>query len=479
MPAQQYGQRAIDNMGMPGRMLNDYLQLHLQYNRHVRDTYIFKRTKDKRRDWRGGQYPVVFEGGEASNYQSGGELVPEDKIQSESLVRGYVQDYKKIHSAYNFNAQDFIQHGNARVPQQSFLKFQLESKINKVRNRFQYLLTHSILNGGALVTGVPSNVSGVGAAVAANGRLRHIRVDRPDKVGLGERLMVVAGTNGAEECYVTGIDINSNRVSVATARNGNTGPQMTAALAANAAVNLFAPGDETESSRFSSLRSQILPASVSGGSDTIFGLNKTDYPFLQPIIRPLTGGITRAEDVLYDIIDLVTDYELKGQPIGAMDTYRGEKGDRTTKNQHMGITVDIVMSSRWFAVFQKYRKSLQNGNWPMDRNTFFKSATFMMEGPNGIMLRFVQVESLRDDVMYLLGDDCTQFATLNFIQQYISPDGNKWHTVRNPANGYSYICDFYVYGEFIIKRPAGTGALTGLNPALIDDFTVRQGPVQA
>lgn len=471
-----FGQRGRDNTGLPGRMLNDYLTTRLQFNRHLRDTYIFKKTKDHKRNWRGGPYPIVFEAGEASNYQSGGGLIPADDIQSESFVRGHVDGYKEIRSSYIFFEKDFDQHGKgARVPQDTFLKMQIQKKVNKNKNRFNYLFNHSILNGGALVSGTANAAGG-----SNTDRLRQITVDRPDKLTIGQKLRLQVAPRTREQAvdaYVTTLNMNSKVVTLGATRGGTQGPIIGATWANNAVVNLYSPGDEIAGNSFTSLRSQILPGSIAGGSNTIFGLTKADFPFLQPIQGTAPTDTTPTPRALLDaIFDWVVDFGLFGQPIGAMDTYEGEKGDRTTKNQKMGITVDIMMSVRWFAVFQKYRDRLLGGNWPQgSMSRFYDSRSFTMQGPDGLMLKFVAIESMKDDVFFLLGDDVTQYATLNYIQQSMSPDGNKWTDRRiangNPqTDGLSYICDFKLYGDFIVKRPAGTGymSLGGVSPSDVD-----------
>ena len=476
-----------------GRMLNDYLEMPLAYNRHIRDAYIFKKTRDHKRNWRGGEYKIPFEGSEASNYQSGGGLVPEADIQSELLATGTIPDYKELRSAIVFHERDLKQHGSGtRVPRDSFLKISIPRIVNKNRNRFSYLINHSILNGGAFVLGTPVKTS---ANIPTNGILT---CDRANKLVLGQKVMIrvpqpsSGAWRAAEVAYVYRIDSNTKQVQFTKTRlpsapaaadwlfgpgsfgNYFAGSSGNANLTGIAGMGIYNPGDETPGNGFTSLRSQVLPGSVTGGSSTLYGINKGNYPFLQSIVTQASSGLTKASAVVEMIFDHLVDFALEGQPQGAMMNYTGEAGDRTTKNMRMGVTIDCVMSYRWYTVFQKYQERKLGGNWPQSPNVkYFDAKSFAITAPDGMQLRFVAVESLRDDVFYFLGDDCTQYATLNYIWQSVSPDGNKWFTVRHPSNGLSYICDFGIYGDFILKRPAGAGAIYGLpSPQTITDFSV-------
>ena len=81
------------------------------------------------------------------------------------------------------------------------------------------------------------------------------------------------------------------------------------------------------------------------------------------------------------------------------------------------------------------------------------------------LVRFVGVKGMREDLIYIMGKNTTRFASLDFIKPYVDPNGDKWHKIRNDTNGYKYICDFVLYGDFILKRPAGCAVLYGIKDA--------------
>ena len=172
-----------------GTMLNQYLGSPLMYNSNIRDTLIMRLTKDKKRNWHNGEYIVPFEGGEQSNYQSGGGLVPKDDIQIDRYVRGKIPNYKELHGAVTFYPQDLEQHNpkTAKVPRDTFLKLVIAKTFLRAKSRFTYNFTHSILNGGALVK---LTATGLAGGV--------VKVDHPERVSIGQKL-ILANTKTTTE----------------------------------------------------------------------------------------------------------------------------------------------------------------------------------------------------------------------------------------------------------------------------------------
>ena len=123
------------------------------------------------------------------------------------------------------------------------------------------------------------------------------------------------------------------------------------------------------------------------------------------------------------------------------------------------------MSLRHFGGFQKYFLEKRGDYFKKvdgDTTKFFDVKTIYILASDGSMLRFIGVKGMREDLIYFMGNDCTQFASLGFIKMYIDPDNNKFYKLRDDTNGYSYICDFVLYGDFILKRPAGCAVLYGV-----------------
>ena len=449
-----------------GNMLNQVLNLKLGFNTFLRDTVIMRKTTDRDQSWHGGNYMVPFEGGETSNYQSGGGLVKKAGMDRDSYVRGKIDGYKIIHGALQFTDRDLVQHGpTARIPQDTFLKLMVGQKLQKARNRFQFMFGTQMLNGGAFV----KNTANVATYKTddANGI---ITVDRPDRLTIGQRVIAHdtadADNSNDKAGFVKTIDMNSKKVKLVTTWNGTTAVNLSTVPqdidTSVAGVGLYLPGDE-QGGGFTTLADQILPA-THGGATNLFGQTKTDYPYLQSIHTDGSAIATRKQfrDKLYDAF---TDFIIYGQPSGK--NQMGDKGNLSIRGRGPRM-VDAFMSLRYFGVLQKlfqdtrgdYFKSMQGKNFGL-----FDIQTSYLTGPDGNMLRLIGAKGMRDDVVYIMGDNVTRFASLNFIRFFTSPDGNKWHTERIESGtnaGYNWICDYTIYGDLILKRPAGCGCITGL-----------------
>ena len=234
---------------------------------------------------------------------------------------------------------------------------------------------------------------------------------------------------------------------------------------------------------FTSLASQILPAGDTGslvdGSNSLFGVDKRQFPFLQSITRDAGGTVmlgNKAVSFVHTMYDLFTDFIIKGQPASkGMDGNRtGETGIKALRGRSPR-TVDAVMSLRWFGVLQKYFLGVRGDYFKKVSGStinFLDVDMMYINGPDGTMLRVVGVKSMRDDLVYFLGDDTLRFSSLNFIKVYESPDGNKWTVDRQDETGFQWICDYSIYGDLILKRPAGAAVLYNLpDPNTITVFT--------
>ena len=229
---------------------------------------------------------------------------------------------------------------------------------------------------------------------------------------------------------------------------------------------------------FTSLAQQILPGGHTDGSSSLFGVAKEQFPFLQSITHDAGGALmgNKAVSFVHTMYDLFTNFIIKGQPASkGMDGNRtGETGIKALRGRSPR-TVDAVMSLRWFGVLQKYFLGVRGDYFKKVSGStinFLDVDMMYINGPDGTMLRVVGVKSMRDDLVYFLGDDTLRFSSLNFIKVYESPDGNKWTVDRNDETGFQWICDYSIYGDLILKRPAGAAVLYNLpNPSEITVFT--------
>lgn len=459
-------------------MLNEKLTLPLQYNTFLFDTYIMRKTKDVRRDWLGGNYIVPFEAGQQDNYQSNGGLVPMADLQTESFVRGSITDYREVSGAITALAKDMHQHGGSagRVPADTFYRQKLGKLLMKAKSRFQYKFSYGILTGQEWDS---SSTAGTAKGV--------LTVTSPYRFVHGQKVIIQKQTSANKpfvsssailqtEGYVNKIDMGTKKVTFTTKSGGDL-DLSSYTLASSAKVKIFNPGDEpsladatdqtsalVRGGGFTSLREQVF-TSTNGGSDTLFGQTKTDYQFLQSLNVSMSGASTR-EGFVFALYDAFEKFLLEGQPYST-----GRTGERTNETGNMNwfgrgnSSIECLISVPWFGVLKKYFLTKRGDYFKSIRRgpTYFDAPTMMIEGPNGNNMHIVGIRDLPNSIGYIVGDDPFQFATNNFIRNYPSPDGNKWHTERTATGAstdkYQYVCDFTVYGDFILKRPAGVMGL--------------------
>ena len=451
-----------------GDMINEKLSPMLMYNVMLRDNYIMRVTKDRVRTWAGGEYIFPFEGGQASNFQSGGGLVPKSKLETSTYVRGQIDSHKEIHGAVIFYEKDLKQQGdNLRTPQDKYLKNLLGRELSRARDRFEFLFGFQCLNGGALGNLTETSTQWTTARRTAG----TMKVDRPDRFTIGQRVKV-HGTkdtdnSGDVEAYVSKIDMNTKQLSLVTTHGGSTASDLTGTdltPATDNVVGVYLPGDE-EGGGFTSFRSQVLP-SANGGTANLFGKKKVDYPFLQSIVKNGMSISTRA-GFISTLYDLVTDLVMFGQPFSSADGFNAsrDKGNKSIMMRHNQV-IDCIMSLEWFGVAEKHFQSVRGDYFKQlggkSKTSFYDSNGILVNGPDGTILRLIGVKGMGEGEVLVRGADTTRFATLNYVQNYTSPDGNKFFVVRDDDDGYSWICDYRIYGDFIVKRPAGCAALHSL-----------------
>ena len=312
---------AFDNL------LNQASGIKFMFNSYLRDTYIMRKTTNRDRRWYGGQYLFGFEGGQAVNYQSGGEPVPMAKIARDKYVKGSIATYKKLNSAIQFYNDDIVQHGpGAMVPRDTLLRQVLSRSIMRNRDSFSYMFGLECLNGAAIAK-VTSKAAATGQVV----------VDHPERLNIGQRIYVtsVAATGGAltsQECWIKSININTGVCAVytdmalTTKATLNTDTYDPAHSTVNR-VDIRNPGnaDATHGYQgFTPLRDQLFSA-ADGGSTQLFGVNKADYPYLQSI-GEAAGSITTRKQFLFKLYDAYENLIIKGQPArGGKKRYVGRR----------------------------------------------------------------------------------------------------------------------------------------------------------
>ena len=479
--------------GQFGKSLNQLIRLGNLRNHYCRDTWIWRGMEIDPR-WRNGDsggtgtYIVHFEAGKRSSIQIGGALVPKAMMAQPSYVRGSIDQYKRYHTAIELDQEDIWQQENARL-QETFITYRGATELERNKKNFMYQLTYAMLNGYRWMRSTDVTSLGSGGVVT---------VDDPSRTTLGERLDLITvnksngnvGTAPLRNRWVGKIDINEKELTLYDSRaqalaagsagrsnlTGFTSGRLSTdhlyltlpgAVGGKAATLSGKIGDAANSGvGFTDLRSQVFTPSKGGGSSSLFGQAKANYPYLQSILHD-GSGVTTRENFIDAIADGYFNLVKYGQPIGVEpgnSTADTEDGSRPIMSRR-ATRIRAVMSLDWHLQLQKYFRDKRSAYFKQTTGTkidYLDASTFTFMGVDGTVIDAVGVKAMPNDIVYIMGTNVLRFATLGLIKTYKDEQGNYWFKDRSDDNGYKYICDHSFYGDLILKRPAGVVGIYGL-----------------
>lgn len=368
--------------------------------------------------WRGGPASIEFKAARASTVTKGG-LAPEDEISKNKYVKGSVDAPSQWYGALVFEQEEILLNGE--VDETNFLKA-LPDQLEDMLKVFKNLFSISVLGGEGV-----TKVTGAGAADGS------ITLANPERLEIGMKLSIAGIV-----AYVKQVDINTGDV-LTVKTLANTDPSVDySGLAAGDKPDLSTGVIGTvcyvddNSEKFTSLRDHLLPAAGGfGGSDTIFGLDKSKFVWLQS--KQYDGsGMTKA-NLLETLFDAVAHAQDRGAE------------PRT-----------LIMS---WKLYNEARKQLQkNGEAFKDITSEVTYAGFkkMKVAAIDADVELVAIREMPGDVIY--GVDTKHFVFKSqpgsFFDVLKTPEGHQYYTVRNDKNtagggGYKYITDTKLSGQFV------------------------------
>jgi hypothetical protein len=418
------------------RLFNDMLNEHLTYDLLKAET--LKRNwflKNVSRDdgWKGGNLVIPFQGSRASTAKWGG-LSGSADIDQHDYIRGNVSTQKEMWGSILFNHRDLIEH-DGKVSEKSFLKVLpevLDDFVMYIKERTSL----NMLNGSA--------DRAISTWAGANDGL--IELEHPERLTIGEKVFVDDDDSvTSAAAYVRAINLNTGIVTLYDARSGGAVTDLTLYTGAQNAKIYFDGTEPGVDLGFTSLKSQILPASA-GGTSSIFGVTKTAYPFTQSIVAD-GSAITEAT-----LISSIFNHYVK------------------VINRGSGNADTVVMS---FKNLGAAMKSLENNPFgkgayhivqDSQKVTAYGWGEIKVMGPRGV-LTLVGVQEQDDDVIYFLDLKSCKFHSNGFFRKRVAPDGKSYYEERN-ATGFTYIVDIALFGELVVSRPRNQGALYGVDITL-------------
>jgi hypothetical protein len=393
-------------------MLTEKLHPELLKNEIVNRTDILKKI-EMDNSWKGGVYAIGFREATGGSVQFD-SYTAESDIAEATMKRGELTAPKSLTGSMKFNHKDLISHDTGKISEASFLKI-LPGALDDFANDFRAVLAQSLLNGKVLAYGT--------ADATAGGVLQ---VDRIERFKVGQKVQLEDDDTALAAYYVTKVDksnILAPKITLSATRGGAAADLSALDLAST--IKIYHPGAKTAG--FTSIRDILSPDTTA-----LWGLNKADYSFLTP--AAVDGSAYSTSNILDKLFDHVSENQI----------INGSDAD------------EVWVSGRKFSAILKLlegEKKNYNVVPGSQKVSKFGWREVQIGSMSGVMMTIVCVPEMDDDMIMVINPKDFKFASNGFIRQVVSPDGNKYHTVRG-TSGYYYVCDWEVFGELVCLRPA-------------------------
>ncbi len=409
-------------------MINDFLPNELLMAEMNDNVYALNKS-EKNDSWTGqGDLIVPFEGAVASSLRYG-KLTGATNIADDVFVRGKVTKQKEIWGTMRFYSRDLMEHKT--VSEKNFLQI-LPGRIDRFIKRKKSAVSTNLLIG--------AHVCKTTAVANANEGL--VTVDRPDRIEIGQLLEFTTSDATGVKAYVKSINVNTKQLQLVTVRGGAVLVDFSAG-GKDLAVSAKMYNEDGELNAFSSMRDHLLSA-ANGGSAALYGVTKTDYPYLQAynVDGGPNGLAITAENILDCLFDAGLDITIFG---------KGNPSDIILSLKRWGAVVKVLQHSKGpFNVVPGSMKTNELG---------WKEIT--IGGSKG-EFKVVGVHEADDDVAMFVDWSSYTFYSNGGFRKEMSPDGLEYFTVRG-EDGYQYIIDLCLFGEFVNKTPCYNGIVYGIN----------------
>lgn len=410
-------------------MLNEYLTNDLLREETLKRDYILK-TCQKDNSWKGGAIIVPFKATGASSVRMG-KLTQSADISQDQFVRGEISDYVEAWGSMIFNHRDIMDH-SGRINEDSFLKI-LPDLVEDFADYMKMVVSIQLGTGPHFAS---LTVSGTAGGV--------IVVDKIDRFCLAQKVTLKGTAQAAADYYVIAININTNEVTLSATRGGAAANVSVYTTADNAKVFT----DDADVSSFQSMRDAYLSA-ANGGSATLHGQTKVDYPFLQAV--NIDGSSWTASNILGKLFDGYTEVRKKA---------RGRASDILCSYTIGGAIMQAIENGGGsngyrgnYAVTVKDKKASLYG-WDEIMLTTVKGD-----------LKIVMIQEWDDDIVVYHDPKSCTFRSNGYFKDRVNPDdGRSFYEVRT-EDGYQYIVDKCLFGEMEHTKPGNNGIVYGINPA--------------
>lgn len=404
-------------------MLNEYLPNRLLKEELIKRDYILSNTEIDD-NWKGGKLIVPFKASGASSVRMG-KLTASNDIAQDQYVRGSIDDYVEAWGSMIFEHRDLMEH-DGKIPESTFLKI-LPDTIEDFMDYMKQIVSVQLGTGPYF------------ASLTANGTVGGLAtVDRVERFVLRQKVTLKSDLVAAADYYVTAIDLNTNVVTVSATRGGAPADISAYLLADNTRVFT----DDADTTSFQSIRDALLSA-ANGGSATIHGQSKVLYPFLQAI--NIDGSAWTKANILDNLFNAYTEVRKKGR----------------------GMANEILMSYLIGGAVMKAIENNREGQYQVTvadkKASLYGWDEILLTTVKGT-LKIVMIQEWDDDIVVFRDKRSMTFRSNGFFQKRKNPEGHEYFELR-VEDGYQYIVDVCLFGEFEVTKPGNNGIAYGIVPA--------------
>ena len=406
-------------------MLNENVTMELLWTELTKRDWLMSNIEIDN-SWLSDKFVVPFAASVPSSVRFK-KLTPTSQIAKAKTGRGLVSEYKEAYGSMVFNHRELAYHG--KITEQNFLKL-LPQQIDKHMEFFKFVVSQNMLTGKAFTVGLSDG--------DASG---NILVADPERLQLNQAVEITSDVVTTPILgFVKTINPNTGNIRLVTTVDGTTGVNLTTIDLVDD-PKIFVRGQNTDG--FQSIVDALLPAAA-GGSATLYGITKTDFPFTQAIVSDGgSGGLNITDsNILQKIFEFYARFRKrgKGNPFNVLVDY----------NNFAHIVASLESSKKAFNVVPNSRKTSAYGYSEIE-----------IAGFAGV-LKLIAVQEMTQSEILFLDLTSMKFATNKGFMRLESPQGQQY-TIERTEDAILYILDHVLYGELIVHTPEKNAMIYGVN----------------
>lgn len=404
-------------------MLKRFNPYNILKDEMIKRTYFVNKVSTNS-GYMGGVMDIPFQAAKGSSYRMG-KLVASTNITQSKYVKGKVEGYKEIWGALKFYDHDLQRHKSL---EQSFVA-KLLDEIPEFIEGMKEKVSLAMLSGASYIFVTDATDVATGGLV----------VDRPEYLEIGQYVELGA-TSALKAGYISRINMNSGALIVVTSMtdvDASTNPVDLTGILVGHSLRLE-DGFDT-SLAFNDLPNQLLSV-ASGGSATLYGQSKAQYPFLQSF--EIDGASIADGKILGFLFDAFIDHKRIGKKSNVTEVIMSYKNlGNAMKELEYQSAAGTVGEGRQFTASDS-------------KTTAFGWSEVTVATVTGQKIKLVGINEMRNDLIFGLDWSGIQMYSNGMFDMRKSPKTGDYFYEERTENGYIYIVDVKFFGELVVSKPS-------------------------